>query len=240
MLAAGALRRDLAAARRRLTWHGATAGQRRLLTATESAAVGFGGAVLGWIVGAVVGAAAAALADAPALAVLRESVLSPYGLLLGLLVALGAGLVVFATVSLDLRRRGRIGALDVAAVLALLAALGILASGAVDGDELAAGGAAPVVLLALPGLIGFAAAVGAARDPAGRRRLARATRQPGRPARRRLARAVARRCGDRGGVSRARDRPLRCWPSRTGRRSPAASTTAPRSPCPPTWSCART
>ena len=116
VLAAGALRRDLAAARRRLTWHGATAGQRRLLTATESAAVGFGGAVLGWVVGAAVGAAAAALADAPALAVLRESVLSPSGLLLGLLVALGAGLVVFATVSLDLRRRGGIGALDVAAV----------------------------------------------------------------------------------------------------------------------------
>ena len=163
VLAAGALRRDLAAARRRLMWHGATAGQRRLLTATESAAVGFGGAVLGWVVGAAVGAAAAALADAPALAVLRESVLSPSGLLLGLLVSLGAGLVVFATVSLDLRRRGRVGTLEVAAVLALLAALGILASGAVDGDELAEGGAAPIVLLALPGLIGFAAAVGAAR-----------------------------------------------------------------------------
>ena len=38
-----------------------------------------------------------------------------------------------------------------------------LASGAVDADELAEGGSAPLVLLLLPGLVGFAAAIGAAR-----------------------------------------------------------------------------
>ena len=44
VLAAGALRRDLAAARRRLTWHGARRWQGALLTGTECAVVGFGGA----------------------------------------------------------------------------------------------------------------------------------------------------------------------------------------------------
>ena len=51
VLAAGALRRDLAAARRRLTWHGARRWQGALLTGTECAAVGFGGALAGWLVG---------------------------------------------------------------------------------------------------------------------------------------------------------------------------------------------
>ena len=83
VLAAGTLRRDLAAARRRLTWHGATGWQRGLLTATESIAVGFGGAILGWVVGCVGGAIAAAVAGAPVGAVLAESVLSPTGLCSG-------------------------------------------------------------------------------------------------------------------------------------------------------------
>ena len=65
VLAAGALRRDLASARRRLTWHGARRWQGALLTGTECAAVGFGGALAGWIVGGVGGAVAAAVADAP-------------------------------------------------------------------------------------------------------------------------------------------------------------------------------
>jgi putative ABC transport system permease protein len=163
VLAAGALRRDLAAARRRLTWHGARRWQRALLTGTESTAVGFGGAVVGWAVGAAAGAVAAAAADAPVGAVLRESVLSPTGILLGLGVGVLAALVIGVTVSLEARRRGRVGALELAAVAALVAALAILASGSVDSTELAAGGAAPVVVLLLPGLLAFAAAVGASR-----------------------------------------------------------------------------
>jgi hypothetical protein len=163
VLAAGALRRDLAAARRRLTWHGARRWQRALLTATESAAVGFGGAIAGWSIGAVGGAIAAAAADAPVGAILRESVLSPTGILLGLAVGALAAFVIGMTVSLESRRRSRVGALELAAVAALVAALAILASGSVDSSELAAGGAAPVVVLLLPGLLAFAAAVGASR-----------------------------------------------------------------------------
>jgi hypothetical protein len=163
VLAAGALRRDLASARRRLTWHGARRWQGVLLTGTECAAVGFGGALAGWVVGGVGGAVAAAVADAPVGAVLAESVLSPTGLLLGLATAVAAAAVIAVTVSLAPGRRGRLGMLDLAAVVALLAALAIVASGAVDADDLASGGAAPATLLVLPGLVAFAVAVGASR-----------------------------------------------------------------------------
>ena len=181
ILAAGALRRDLAAARRRLTWHGATGWQRGLLTSTESVVVGFGGAAAGWVVGCVGGAVASGLADAPVGPVLAESVLSPTGLLLGLGVAVLSALVLALTVSLEARRRGGFGPLDLAAVAALVAALAIWASGSVDRDELATGGAAPIVLLLLPGLVAFAAAVGASRLlPAVGRLLARRGRRDAR------------------------------------------------------------
>lgn len=164
VLAAGSLRRDLVAARRRLTWHGATIAQRALLTATECAAVGFGGAAVGWLVGAAGGGLAARLAGAPVGAVLTESVLSPAGVLVGLALAAVAALVIGLTVTTTaLSGKSRVGSLDLAAVAAAVAALAVVASGAVDPQELAGGGAAPVVLLLVPGLIAFAAAVGAAR-----------------------------------------------------------------------------
>lgn len=163
VLAAGALRRDLAAARRRLTWHGARRWQGALLTGTECAAVGFGGAVVGWIVGSIAGAIAAAATGAPVGAVLTESVLSPTGLLLGLATAVVAAAVIALAVSLEPGRKGRVGPLDLAALGALLAALAIVLSGAVDPDELAAGGASAVTLLVLPGLVAFAVAVAASR-----------------------------------------------------------------------------
>ena len=65
VLAAGALRRDLD--RRPAPAHverARRAEQRGLLTGTESAAVGFGGAALGWLVGSLAGAAAATAAGA--------------------------------------------------------------------------------------------------------------------------------------------------------------------------------
>jgi hypothetical protein len=179
VLAAGAMRRDLAAARRRLTWHGARRWQRVLLTSVESGAVGIGGAAAGWIVGTFAGVIAARLAGAPVGAVLRESVLSPVGLLLGVAVGVVAALVIGVTVSLAARRRRGVGALDVAAAAAVVAALAVVASGAVDPRELASGGAAPVVLLLLPGLVAFAAAVCASRLlPALGRSLARRGASP--------------------------------------------------------------
>ena len=171
VLAAGALRRDLASARRRLTWHGARRWQRVVLTATESTAVGLGGAAAGWVIGSVAGAVAASLSGAPVGAALSESVLSPGGLLLGLAVAVLAALVIATTVSLEVRRRGRIGPLEIAAGAAIVAVLAVLASGSVDAGELASGGAAPAVLLLLPGLVAFAAAVVASRFLPGAGRL---------------------------------------------------------------------
>jgi hypothetical protein len=171
VLAAGALRRDLASARRRLTWHGAQRWQRGLLTATESVAIGLGGAAVGWVIGSAAGAVAANLAGAPVGAVIRESVLSPGGLLLGLAVASLAALVIAVTVSLEIRARGRIGPLEIAAAAAVVAVLAVLASGSVDAAELASGGAAPAVLLLLPGLVAFAAAVVASRFLPGAGRL---------------------------------------------------------------------
>jgi FtsX-like permease family len=164
VLAAGALRRDLAAARRRLTWHGARAWQRALLTLTESTAVGFGGAVAGWILGIGLGAIVAGVTGAPVAAVLAESLLSPTGLLLGLGVAILAAAVIAVTVSLDGGGDGRrVSAVDVAALVAAVAALGVVASGSVDPAQLASGGAPAVTLLVLPALVAFAAAVAAAR-----------------------------------------------------------------------------
>ena len=162
VLAAGAMRRDLAAARRRLTWHGAQAWQRALLTVSESAAVGFGGAVVGWVLGIVAGGIVAATSGAPVWDVLAQSLLSPAGLLLGLGTAVVAASVIAVAVSVEGGGR-RVSAIDVAAVAAALGALAVLASGAVQPDELASGGTAAVVLLVLPGLVAFAAAVAAAR-----------------------------------------------------------------------------
>ncbi|HET8743514.1 MAG TPA: FtsX-like permease family protein, partial [Gaiella sp.] len=163
VLAAGALRRDLAAARRRLTWHGAQTWQRVLLTGVESTAVGFGGALAGWAVGIVGGAIVAAMSGAPVGDVLAQSLLSTEGLLLGLGVAILAACVIATAVSVDGAGRGRISPVDVAAVAAVLAALAVLASGAVDPDRLTSGGSSAAVLLVLPGLVAFAAAVAAAR-----------------------------------------------------------------------------
>ena len=209
VLAAGALRRDLAAARRRLTWHGARRWQRVLLTASESTAIGLGGAAAGWVVGSVAGAVAASVAGAPVGAVLSESVLSPGGLLLGLAVALLAALVIAVTVSLEIRRRGRIGPLEIAAAAAVVAVLAVLASGSVDAGELAAGGAAPAVLLLLPGLVAFAAAVVASRFLPGAGRLfARRGAHHVRMAGVSVARSPGA-AGVRGGVPRARGRARR-------------------------------
>ncbi|HET9243966.1 MAG TPA: FtsX-like permease family protein [Gaiella sp.] len=161
VLAAGAMRRDLVAARRRLTWHGARRWQTALLTATESVAVGFGGALVGWLLGAAGGALAARLAGAPVLDVLTTALLSPTGLLLALGTAVVAAAVIAATVSVDPERSRRVGPLELAALAAALVAVGILWSGAVDADELGSGGAAAAVLLLLPGLVAFAVAVAA-------------------------------------------------------------------------------
>ena len=163
VLAARSMRRDLEAARRRLTWYGARRWQLRLLTGTESGVVAIAGTVVGWLVGLAVGALAAAQAGAPVTAVLRESVLAPAGLTLAVGVAVLATVVIAVATSFPARDESRFGPLDIAALAALAVVVASLLGGAASESRLAAGQGAGLVLLLLPGLIAFAAAVAAAR-----------------------------------------------------------------------------
>ncbi len=163
VLAARTMRRDLEAARRRLTWYGARRGQLYLLTASESALVAVAGTAVGWLAGLVVGAISAGRAGAPVWAVLRESVLSPAGLALGVAVVALTTVVVAAATASPRRDGGRFGAVDAAALVAVGLIVAALVGGAADGSSLEQGAGSGLVLLLLPGLIAFAAAVAAAR-----------------------------------------------------------------------------
>jgi hypothetical protein len=184
VLAARGIRRDLEAARRRLTWFGAQRWQLALLNVLESAAVAFFGVVVGWVLGVVVAGGVARLAGAPVGDVLRESVLSPRGLGLALGTALVAAVLVWITVSLRSRRVGRFGVLDLVALCAVLVVGVALLGGAADADRLARAQGTALLLLLLPGLIAIAAALIVARIfPA----LARAGSERGRALSSRLA-----------------------------------------------------
>ena len=163
VLAARSMRRDLEAARRRLTWYGARRWHLRLLTWVESAIVAVVGTVTGWLVGLLVGALAAARAGAPVGAVLRESVLAPAGLAVAVGVVVVATVVIAVATSFPARAGNRFGPLDGAALAALGVVVASLAGGAADESRFAEGEGAGLVLLVLPGLIAFAAAVAAAR-----------------------------------------------------------------------------
>ena len=163
VLAARSMRRDLEGARRRLTWSGARRWQLGLLAASESVFVAVAGTVAGWLAGLAAGAAAAGAAGAPVVDVLRESMLSPPALALACGVAVAAALVIFFAVSLRPRPGRRVGLLDAAAVGAVAVVAAALLGGAADSERLARDEGAGLVLLLLPGLIAFAAAVAAAR-----------------------------------------------------------------------------
>ncbi len=163
VLAARGMRRDLEAARRRLTWSGARRWQLGLLAGAESAFVSLAGTVIGWLAGLAACVAAASSAGAPVGEVLRESLLAPPALALAAGVALAAALVILVAVSVHPRSGRRLGLLDAAAVGAVAVVAAALVGGAADEERLASDQGAGLVLLLLPGLIAFAAAVVAAR-----------------------------------------------------------------------------
>jgi hypothetical protein len=163
ILAARGMRRDLEAARRRLTWFGAQRWQLWLLGGLESAGVALVGVILGWIVGIAVAGIVAGVSGAPIVDVLRESVVAPLGLGLALVLAVVAAVLVWITVSLPSRDGARIGPLDVVAAAALLVVAVSLAGGAADEEQLARGEGTALMLLLLPGLIAIAAALAIAR-----------------------------------------------------------------------------
>jgi len=159
VLAARGLRRDLEAARRRLTWFGAQRWQLSLLNAVESSGVAVVGVTVGWVLGVLVTAVVARASGAPAWDVLRQSVLSPGGLVLALAAAAAAALVVWLTVSAPTRVAGRFGVLDVVGGVAAVSAAIVLASGAADAERLASDDGVALLLLLVPGLVAVAAAV---------------------------------------------------------------------------------
>lgn len=163
ILAARGMRRDLEAARRRLTWFGAQRWQLWLLGGVESSAVAVAGVALGWIAGTAVAGIVAELAGAPVVRVLGESVLSPVGLGVAVAAALVAAVLVWITVSLPQREGARIEVLDLVAAAAVLVVAVALVGGAADEEQLARGEGSALLLLLLPGLVAIAAALVVAR-----------------------------------------------------------------------------
>jgi hypothetical protein len=160
ILAAASLRRDVEAAWRRLTWFGARRWQLVAFSAAESGALALVGTAAGWAGGTALALVLARRLGSPGGTVLAHSALSWRGLALALGLALASTLVLLVT----LRARGvqvgglSVSAVDVAALGALLAiglALATGTAGAEDGSGL--------VLVLLPGLIAFVAAVACAR-----------------------------------------------------------------------------
>ena len=164
ILAAAALRRDVADARRRLTWFGARRWQVELFTLAESTALAAVGTVAGWAAGGAIAAGVAARAGSPAWQVISHALLDPTGLGSALGVAAVAGLLLYATVRAPGPQLGRLTLtpLDVAALAAVAIVLVGWARGSVDANRLTSSGTGAFLLL-VPGLIVFAAAVAAAR-----------------------------------------------------------------------------
>ena len=165
LLAAATLRRDAAAARRRLTWFGALRWQVEAGTAAETAAVAAAGTVAGWAGGAALAALVAREAGSPVGEVLRHSVASWGGLAAAAALALASALVLFAAVrARPVRVAGlAVSPVDVAALGALAVIVVALARGSADAETLAREGGTGALLLVLPGLVAFVAAVATAR-----------------------------------------------------------------------------
>jgi hypothetical protein len=150
LLAAMTLRADLAAARRRLAWYGARGWQLALLTVAESAALALAGTLVGLGVGALAGAFVAHRAGAPVGEILSRSAFSGQGLGLVLLAAAAAtGVLVAAVASSSGRAPVRFSLVDAAAVGAV----------ALVAHELWRGDGSGDLVLLLPALVTFAAAV---------------------------------------------------------------------------------
>jgi hypothetical protein len=177
VLVAARLRRDVESSRERLGASGVRRWQSGLEVAAEAAAMAVAGTLAGWIAGSAAAAVVADRAGEPVGALLRHSVLSGRGIATALLLAAGATLVLGAALSVRPLSLGglSLSPLDIAALGAALAVVVALLRGAADTQDLVAGNGTGVVLLLLPALVGFAAAVAAARLlPPGLRLLERA------------------------------------------------------------------
>ena len=161
VLVAVSMRRDVEAARRRLTWFGARRWQLSLFTAAEAAAIALVGTAAGWALGTLAGVLLANRAGAPAWDVLAHSTLSGTGLLAAACVAAALALVLVAALrAKPLALGGRsFSALDAAALGALAVVVLTLVGGDLSQEELARESGSAVALVLLPGLVTFVAAV---------------------------------------------------------------------------------
>jgi ABC-type antimicrobial peptide transport system permease subunit len=165
ILAAGALRRDVTDARRRLIWFGARRWQVELYTLAESLALVTVGTIVGWVAGGAIAATVAGRAGSPAWPVIEHGLLSGRGLLAAGCLAVAAGALLYATVRAQPVQLGRLAftPLDAAALGAVAIVLTGWARGSVDAQSLSERGGTSAFLLLVPALIVFAAAVAAAR-----------------------------------------------------------------------------
>ena len=165
VLAGARLRPDVEASRQRLVSSGVRGWQVSLQTASEAAVPAIAGTVVGWAVGAAAAAIVASRAGEPVGSLLRHSVLSGRGIAAGLLLAAAAALVLVVTLAMrPVALRGiSVTPLDVAALGAVVAVAVALARGAADASAFLAGNGTGVVLLLLPVLVVFTAAVVVAR-----------------------------------------------------------------------------
>ena len=161
MIAAAGLRRRVDTERQRLTWLGVPQWQIVAAVAAEAAFLAGLGAVVGWSAGVGSAALLAAGADEPVGTVLVESVLSGDGIALALTIAGVAFVVLVAALTLrPVRFRGHsLSPLDIVAICAAAAVAVALARGDADVVSLRAEGGTGTVLLLMPALIAFVAAV---------------------------------------------------------------------------------
>ena len=165
VLAGVRLRRDVEASRQRLVSTGTRGWQIWLQTVSESAAPALAGTLLGWVAGTVAAVAVADRAGEPVGGLLRHSALSGGGIAAGLLLAAAATVVLALTLAIRPLALGGLSLtpLDVAALGAVAVVAVALARGAADTSALLAGNGTGVVLLLLPVLVAFAAAVAVSR-----------------------------------------------------------------------------
>jgi hypothetical protein len=161
VLVATGLRRDAEAQWRRLTWFGARRWQLVTGSVAEIGLVAFASAAVGWAVGTAIGALVADRAGVSAGAVLGHSVVAGRGIALAAGIAVAAALVVLLSLRAGSARLGALTVtpVDVAAAGALIAVVLSLARGAADTRSLANERGTGAVLLLLPALIVFVAAV---------------------------------------------------------------------------------
>src|SRR3954451_7347256 len=165
VLVAARQRPDADALLARLRGAGVARWQSGMVVCVESLFAAVVGTLLGWLAGSAAAAAIGGRSGEPVGALLAHSVFSGRGLGIALAVAAAAALVVTLALVIEPLRLGRLALspLDVAAIGAALTVVIALARGSANASELLAANGTGLVLLLLPALVGFAAAVAVAR-----------------------------------------------------------------------------